>query len=259
MDVASHIFYSFIMDKVLNVVFNAIRKIHKKKAVQVFLAIVFYFIMINVAFRLLSTGEEKNIYEEFGVSINASAKVIRQRFRHLSKIYHPDRKTGDKRLYMRLVNLQDTLLDPRAKFIYDRFGIVSGKQSNETVMHIFQGIVKTYSCILMIVPFLLFNIFNRFKFKVVVGLMLVLLALFTYMIFLKRTRDILDIMFPGLMTFQIVKMLTSQVLYQIVYITRLITFASEKKLRMHKKMIEEVTQFYKNHKESFAQSDSKGQ
>ena len=255
MNIISQIIYSMIMDKVLNVVFNVIRKAHKKKMIQVLIAIVLYFLVLNVTFRLSEDlNDSDNIYREFDMSIYSPIKDIQKQFKKLSKIYHPDRHPENKEIYIRLVNLYDTLKNPQARFIYDRFGIVIGNTNSETIPHIFQGIMKTYSKILMIIPFLLFNIFSPFKFKVVYGLMLILFALFTYMIFIKQGKDVLNMLFPGLLTHEIVTALSNQMLYQIVFFSRLISFASEKKLRLHKKMIEEVKIFYKNYKESLAEA-----
>jgi hypothetical protein len=254
MNIGSHFMYSMILGKVLNVMFNFIRKLHKKKAVQVIIAILLYFVCLNIVFRISNTESEHNLLSEYGLSIFSSPKELKKQFRTISKTLHPDRNPDNMELYMKLVSLYDTLLDPEARFIYDRFGIMTGGASAETVTHIFQGIIHTYSSVLMFIPFLLFNLFSPFKFKVVYGFMLILLALFTYMIFLKQPWDPLTLLFPRMMTFQIIEILTSGIMYQIVFITRLISFASESKIVRHKKMLQEVTKFYKEYKESLRES-----
>jgi hypothetical protein len=74
------------------------------------------------------------------------------------------------------------------------------------------------------------------------------------MIFLKQGNDLLNLLFPGLLTFEIVKTLTGQMLYQVVFFSRLISFASEKSIRLHKKMLDDIKKFYKDFKDSFSES-----
>lgn len=254
LDFVSHFFYSMILDKVLSYLFRFLKKIHKRKAVQVILAIFCYFIALNIMFRVSEKGSAYNPIQEFGFSMTDDIRTIKKKFRSLSKKLHPDRYPENMEAYMKLIDIYETLTDSQARYIYDKFGIIIGKKSDEVVKAIFQGIISTYSHMLMFIPFLLFNLFSPFKFKVVYSLMLVLISLFTYMIFIKKGIDPLNILFPGLMTFQIVQTLTSQILYQIVFISKLISFASESKIKMQKKMIEDVKKFYKNYQDSLHES-----
>ena len=65
-------------------------------------------------------------YEEFGVPTNASAEEIRQSYRRLARVLHPDAQTEDAlrvaaELQMRRLNeILTTLIDPAEWLAYDK-------------------------------------------------------------------------------------------------------------------------------------------
>ncbi len=66
-----------------------------------------------------------NFYEEFGVSADASVEEIRQAYKVLARVLHPDGQTDEKlravaaRQMKRLHEVLDVLLDPRKRYAYD--------------------------------------------------------------------------------------------------------------------------------------------
>lgn len=63
-------------------------------------------------------------YEVLGLSTSASPELIRQTYRRLAKVYHPDVNGGDPAATRRWLEIQrayDTLSDPASRGQYDRF------------------------------------------------------------------------------------------------------------------------------------------
>ncbi|KAI5858187.1 hypothetical protein GGS23DRAFT_600682 [Durotheca rogersii] len=69
-------------------------------------------------------------YTDLGVSLSASEREIKSRFRRLAALYHPDKLmnagagAGDdtSSLFIHLKTASDTLVDPARRFAYERFG-----------------------------------------------------------------------------------------------------------------------------------------
>lgn len=63
-----------------------------------------------------------NPYEVLGVKKDASEKEIRGRYRGLSSMYHPDKKTGDREKFEEVKLAHDILTDPQRRKRYDTTG-----------------------------------------------------------------------------------------------------------------------------------------
>ena len=66
-----------------------------------------------------------NLYEELGVSPDATQTEIKQAYRRLANKYHPDKQNGDTKDLERFHRIQEayeTLADPVARDRYDRTG-----------------------------------------------------------------------------------------------------------------------------------------
>jgi DnaJ domain len=70
--------------------------------------------------------QSSDYYQDLGISITASDRDIRSRFRRLAAMHHPDKVNSSNPsaegyfVYLKLA--QDTLLNPAKRFAYERFG-----------------------------------------------------------------------------------------------------------------------------------------
>lgn len=76
----------------------------------------------------------ENLYEILGVEREATADQVHAAFKALAKIHHPDVNGGDDTEFKRIKRARDTLFDPQAREIYDRYGFVSGDDGNLVMM-----------------------------------------------------------------------------------------------------------------------------
>ena len=68
-------------------------------------------------------------YEILEVGFDASAKEIKKKYRELSLKYHPDKPTGDEKLFMKLTKAYDALTDETAKYNWEHYGNPDGPQA----------------------------------------------------------------------------------------------------------------------------------
>ncbi|TRY64193.1 hypothetical protein TCAL_10812 [Tigriopus californicus] len=68
-------------------------------------------------------------YEILQVSFDATAKEIKKKYRELSLIYHPDKPTGNEKLFMKLTKAYDALTDETAKYNWEHYGNPDGPQA----------------------------------------------------------------------------------------------------------------------------------
>merc|ERR1711971_1158181 len=68
-------------------------------------------------------------YEILGVSYNTPAKEIKKKYREMSLIYHPDKPTGNEKLFMKLTKAYDALTDETAKYNWEHYGNPDGPQA----------------------------------------------------------------------------------------------------------------------------------
>jgi len=68
-------------------------------------------------------------YEILGVSYDASAKEIKKKYREMSLKYHPDKPTGNEKLFMKLTKAYDALTDETAKYNWEHYGNPDGPQA----------------------------------------------------------------------------------------------------------------------------------
>ena len=70
--------------------------------------------------------KQKNYYEMFGVSKNASEAEIKKRYRKLAKKHHPDKNRDDpekaKIKFQKLQTIYDVLSDSEKRKLYDECG-----------------------------------------------------------------------------------------------------------------------------------------
>merc|ERR1719510_2030758 len=68
-------------------------------------------------------------YEILGVSYNTPAKEIKKKYREMSLKYHPDKPTGNEKLFMKLTKAYDALTDETAKYNWEHYGNPDGPQA----------------------------------------------------------------------------------------------------------------------------------
>ena len=67
-------------------------------------------------------------YEILGVNYNTPAKEIKKKYREMSLKYHPDKPTGNEKLFMKLTKAYDALTDETAKYNWEHYGNPDGPQ-----------------------------------------------------------------------------------------------------------------------------------
>merc|ERR1719336_481199 len=68
-------------------------------------------------------------YEILGVSLDADKKTIKSQYKKLSLIYHPDKPTGNEKLFMKLRKAYDALTDETARYNWEHYGNPDGPQA----------------------------------------------------------------------------------------------------------------------------------
>merc|ERR1719346_16547 len=68
-------------------------------------------------------------YEILQVSYDATQKEIKKKYREMSLIYHPDKPTGNDKLFMKLTKAYDALTDETAKYNWEHYGNPDGPQA----------------------------------------------------------------------------------------------------------------------------------
>jgi curved DNA-binding protein CbpA len=207
--------------------------------------VVIYLALLNFSFRVLSEDEELTIYKEFGVSKYSSSSEIMSQYKKLAVKYHPDRNPEQPDKFMRIENIYEVIKDKQAKYLYDKFGTLEVKSGSDVVYDIMMGIISSYIPLVQILFYLLINIFDSFQFKFVLSIFFVFTILISYLLFLKTNENILDYLFPELMTFQIIKACTNHLIYQIIFLTKFVIFIFENKIQRFNKMIKEIFEFAK--------------
>merc|ERR1719481_1378555 len=68
-------------------------------------------------------------YEILQVTISADKKTIKSQYKKLSLIYHPDKPTGNDKLFMKLRKAYDALTDETARYNWEHYGNPDGPQA----------------------------------------------------------------------------------------------------------------------------------
>merc|ERR1719278_1104795 len=68
-------------------------------------------------------------YEILEVSISADKKQIKSQYKKLSLVYHPDKPTGNDKLFMKLKKAYDALTDETARYNWEHYGNPDGPQA----------------------------------------------------------------------------------------------------------------------------------
>jgi len=68
-------------------------------------------------------------YEILQVPLSADKKTIKSQYKKLSLIYHPDKPTGNEKLFMKLRKAFDALTDETARYNWEHYGNPDGAQA----------------------------------------------------------------------------------------------------------------------------------
>merc|ERR1712209_119380 len=68
-------------------------------------------------------------YEILGVTYDSSAKEIKKKYREMSLKYHPDKPTGNEKLFMKLRKAYVALTDETARYNWEHYGNPDGPQA----------------------------------------------------------------------------------------------------------------------------------
>src|SRR3954447_16092452 len=69
----------------------------------------------------------RSLYEELGVSKNASPDELKKAYRHLDREVHPDKSPGNEERFKEVQGAYDVLSDPEKRTQYDRVGSTNGR------------------------------------------------------------------------------------------------------------------------------------
>ena len=195
-----------------------------------------FFLFMNLKMRVLPSKPVPNIYSELGVSRYASQADIHSAFKQLSKILHPDRNPDSADRFLLMSEYYDVLSHPQSRFAYDKFGIIidSNAEFNSSkivaqtlqILESFVNVILTILICLVLIDSVRQSLLQ----------ILTLLPLVTYLVFIKDFPDIFDLLFPGIMTFELIEMFTGNlyILYTLVYV--IITFINLRKYSQVKRM-----------------------
>ncbi|CAL8086529.1 unnamed protein product [Orchesella dallaii] len=104
------------------------RKKLKRLAIRIALSLG-WILFAFVAYKITQTDYEYanfDPYEILGVPLSASTVEIKKAYRKLSLLYHPDKETGDEKLFMKLTKAYQALTDDTARRNWEKYGNPDG-------------------------------------------------------------------------------------------------------------------------------------
>lgn len=92
---------------------------------RIHIAVITSYLLYTIYEAHYTITQSSDYYQDLGIPHSASEREIKSRFRRLAALYHPDKvaQTPTSTDFFRhLKTAQDTLLNPAARFAYERFG-----------------------------------------------------------------------------------------------------------------------------------------
>ena len=200
----------------------------KKSWISIVVIVLLYLLFLNCLHFIFQIFQEKNIYQIFELSSYCSDSELHKQFKQISKVYHPDRNPNNEEIYFKLGSYYDTLADLKTRYMYDKFGIKSQTRPDSVLADLFIEIMITYKSMIQIFVVMIINFKLNIKFSVSFIQFLSIFSLITYLVFVKHSFDVFDILFPRMLPFEIVNILTSGMAYHVLYISQLIHFFQNK-------------------------------
>merc|ERR1711988_394292 len=103
-----------------------------RRRIAAVLLLIGWVLLISVIYQVSQFDYEManfDPYEILGVSTSSSAKEIKKKYREMSLKYHPDKPTGNEKLFMKLTKAYDALTDETAKYNWEHYGNPDGPQA----------------------------------------------------------------------------------------------------------------------------------
>lgn len=103
-----------------------------RRRIATVVLIIGWVLLISVVYQVSQFDYEManfDPYEILGVSTSSSAKEIKKKYREMSLKYHPDKPTGNEKLFMKLTKAYDALTDETAKYNWEHYGNPDGPQA----------------------------------------------------------------------------------------------------------------------------------
>ncbi|KAL0266447.1 UNVERIFIED_CONTAM: hypothetical protein PYX00_008980 [Menopon gallinae] len=94
-----------------------------------FIIILGWIILALLAYRVSQLDYEManfDPYEILGIPVGTPTSEVRKAYRRLSVIYHPDKETGDEKMFVKLTKAYQTLTDEEAKRNFEKYGNPDG-------------------------------------------------------------------------------------------------------------------------------------
>ncbi|OBT47173.1 hypothetical protein VE00_03398 [Pseudogymnoascus sp. WSF 3629] len=107
--------------------------LHTTHRRRIHIAVITTYLLYTIYEAHHTIRQSSDYYQDLGLPHSASDREIKSRFRRLAALYHPDKvaETATSTDFFRhLKTAQDTLLNPAARFAYDRFGPDVGGWAN---------------------------------------------------------------------------------------------------------------------------------
>ncbi|OTB09105.1 hypothetical protein M426DRAFT_316398 [Hypoxylon sp. CI-4A] len=94
---------------------------------RIYILVVSVYLLYTIYEADYELSRASDYYQDLGVSLSASERDIKSRFRRLAALHHPDKLmssagTSDADYFIHLKTASDTLVDPARRFAYERFG-----------------------------------------------------------------------------------------------------------------------------------------
>lgn len=108
-----------------------------RRRIAAVLLLIGWVLLISVIYQVSQFDYEManfDPYEILGVSTSSSAKEIKKKYREMSLKYHPDKPTGNEKLFMKLTKAYDALTDETAKYNWEHYGNPDGPQAMQVFL-----------------------------------------------------------------------------------------------------------------------------
>lgn len=222
-----------------------IPKINKKMPhplVSILILVSIYLLFWNLLHYLISLAGRGNIYSVLGVTKFANNQEINKHFKIAYKQYHPDKNLSNREIFFRLGGYYDTITEPDSRYFYDSFGIELNQDQGLNLRIIFLSLLKIFKDFTNVIIALSLCIVYSLKINYVLIQFLFVKSMTVYILFFKSKWDILDLVFPKMLSFEIISFLYKGAVFHSIFFSIIVDYFICKN---HKRKIEFITKFRK--------------